>query len=204
MILQNVRLFDGTGKVQDSTTIQIEGDRIKAVGNVTRERPGEEVLDLSGKTVMPGLINCHTHLCHDGSPNPHAARQGRSFTEIVLVAAEHAACTLRAGITMVRDMGGYQWIDLGLKVGPATIHAVYGYQEMDAFCWNGPNFEGEIEYERQMYGISVPIAVAKTFIIRPEVFFYDWGEIDIPTWGGINDIPLGDEIIGGIQFQIVF
>jgi hypothetical protein len=105
------------------------------------------------------------------------------------------------------------WIDAAFKVGPATIHAIYGLQDSDTFyTWFDTNAvrwrEGEVESTRQMYGISVPITVAKVFIIRPEVFYYDWGDIDVPPasvpFTGIGDTPLGNEIIGGVQFQVVF
>jgi imidazolonepropionase-like amidohydrolase len=97
--------------------VVIEGDRISTVGtaNSTTIPPGAEVIDVTGKTVMPGLINCHTHLCLDGSPDPITALQQRSVTENVLVAAKHAEAALRAGVTTVRDLGGWEGIDLGLK-----------------------------------------------------------------------------------------
>lgn len=72
-------------------------------------------MDLGGRTVIPGLRNCHTHLCLDGSPDPDAALETRSLTENVLVAAKHAESTLRAGVTTVRDLGGWEYVDLGLK-----------------------------------------------------------------------------------------
>ena len=70
MILNNVRLIDGTGRVWERAAIRIEGKRIVAVEAVIPPTD-EEILDLNGKTVMPGLINCHTHLCLDGSLEQH-------------------------------------------------------------------------------------------------------------------------------------
>jgi hypothetical protein len=95
------------------------------------------------------------------------------------------------------------WVDVAFEIGPATIHAIYGYQETDIFMWLGSQ-EGEVEYERQMYGISVPIEVAKTFVIRPEFMVYDWGEADIPSFWPQADIPFGTEYIGGVQFVAEF
>ena len=115
MLLKDVRLIDGTGRVWESAAIRIEGERIAAVADAVVPSLAEETLDLAGKTVIPGLINCHTHLCLDGSPDPGAAWEGRSLTENVLVAARHAEATLRAGITTVRDLGGREGVDLGLK-----------------------------------------------------------------------------------------
>jgi hypothetical protein len=52
-----------------------------------------------------------------------------------------------------------------------------------------------------MYGISVPIPVAKVFIIRPELMFYDLDEWDREN---LVDIDRGKYMIFGVQFQIVF
>ena len=116
MILNNVRLVDGTGRVWDSAAVQIDGARIAAVTEAVDPAAGDgEVLDLAGKTVMPGMINAHTHLCLDGSPDSDAAWRARSLTENVLVTANHARATLRAGVTTVRDLGGLDLVDLGLR-----------------------------------------------------------------------------------------
>ena len=112
------KLIDGTGMTAtENAVVVIEGDRISAVGktDATPIPTGAEVIDVTGKTVMPGLINCHTHLCLDGSPDPITALQQRSTTENVLIAAKHAEAALRAGVTAVRDLGGWEGIDLGLK-----------------------------------------------------------------------------------------
>jgi hypothetical protein len=95
------------------------------------------------------------------------------------------------------------WADLAWKMHPiATAHFIYGLQEAknddrsaQANRWTNT---------RYCYGISVPIAVAKTFIIRPEVFYYDYGEFE--RNGMVNPIngDLGSQILAGVQFQIVF
>ncbi len=116
MILNNVRLIDGTERVWDRAAIQIEGARIATVTEAVDPETGDgEILDLAGKTVIPGMINAHTHLCLDGSPDSDAAWKARSLTENVLVTANHARATLRAGITTVRDLGGLELVDLGLR-----------------------------------------------------------------------------------------
>jgi len=101
----------------DNAAVVVEGERLGAVGraDATAVPEGAEVLDVSGKTIVPGLINCHTHLCLDGSPDPIAAWEGRSLTVNVLIAAQHADAALRAGITTVRDLGGLDGVDLELK-----------------------------------------------------------------------------------------
>jgi imidazolonepropionase-like amidohydrolase len=112
------KLIDGTeGAPIEDVVVVIEGDRISIVGkaDATTVPTGAEVIDVTGKTVIPGLINCHTHLCLDGSPDPLTALMQRSFTENVLIAAKHAEAALRAGVTTVRDLGGWEGVDLGLK-----------------------------------------------------------------------------------------
>jgi imidazolonepropionase-like amidohydrolase len=111
-------LIDGLGAtpVEDAVVV-IEGERISSVGksDVASISTGVEVIDVTGKTIIPGLINCHAHLCLDGSPSPTIALGQRSFTENVLIAAKHAQDTLRAGVTTVRDLGGWKGVDFGLK-----------------------------------------------------------------------------------------
>jgi len=100
------------------------------------------------------------------------------------------------------------FVDLAYRIGPAEIHGIYGYQATDFYMFGfvapGDMREGEIEMKLQMYGLSVPITVAKTFVIRPEIFYYDWGKADVPGWWPAPDIPYGNEIIGGVQFQVAF
>ena len=117
MLLTNARVFDGTGKLWVDATIRLEGDRIASVSVGTAPTPvaGEEVLDLAGKTVIPGLINCHTHICLDGSPDPAATWKHQTITKNVLVATQHAERTIRAGITTVRDLGGMEYVDIALR-----------------------------------------------------------------------------------------
>ncbi|MFZ5917365.1 MAG: amidohydrolase family protein [Chloroflexota bacterium] len=115
MILGNLCLIDGAGRVWERAAIRIEGERIAAVAKAPDPGWGGPVEDLQGGTVIPGLINCHTHLCLDGSPDPEAAWKRRSITENVLVTARHAQATLRAGVTTVRDLGGCEGVDLDLK-----------------------------------------------------------------------------------------
>jgi len=103
------------------------------------------------------------------------------------------------------------WLDAGFKVGPADIHLIYGLQDTEGFItwWDGADWrEGEVSWTRQMLGISVPITVARVFIIRPELFWYDYGDMDADddfnAWAGTNDIQCGNEIVGGVVFMVIF
>lgn len=116
MILRNARLIDGTGRVWDCADITIVDDRIAliSVGSGHSETSDGDI-DLAGRTVIPGLINCHVHVCLDPGADPWALWDARSLTENVVVAASRVEAMLRAGITAARDLGGIAGVDLGLK-----------------------------------------------------------------------------------------
>ncbi len=112
------KLIDGTGGAPvERAVVVIEGERVSRVGeaDIVNIPAQAEVIDVTDKVIIPGLINCHTHFCLDGSPDPITAWKQRSLTENVLIAAQHAEATLRAGVTTVRDLGGWESVDLGLK-----------------------------------------------------------------------------------------
>jgi imidazolonepropionase-like amidohydrolase len=107
-----------TGNYLKDQVIWIEGDRIKAIGNsadVEKQLPaGARRIDLSRATVLPGLIDCHTHLT--GSPyllGP--AGLHTSYPRDALLGARHARLTLEAGFTTVRNVGAGGYADIALR-----------------------------------------------------------------------------------------
>lgn len=129
--LRNSKIIVGNGEVIERGVLVVEGSLIKFVGSIKRGPSSRNaiVFDLSGKTILPGLIDTHVHLCLDGSPDPISSILRESIPQITLRAAHHARLTLEAGITTVRDMGGKDYIDLalrdsiqsGLLIGPRMI-----------------------------------------------------------------------------------
>jgi imidazolonepropionase-like amidohydrolase len=107
-----------TGKYAADQIIWIEGDRIKAIGNASEINgklpPTTKILDLSKYTVMPGLIDCHTHLTmtpYDSGP----AGLHVSYPRQALVGARNARVTLEAGFTTVRNVGASGYSDIALR-----------------------------------------------------------------------------------------
>lgn len=111
------RLVDvEAGRVLRDQVIVIRGDRIEAVGPRGRVKvpEGASTIDLSMRTVLPGLIDTHTHLTNDPTVPPYDAF-GLSNPRLALIGARHARATLHAGITTVRDLGAQGYTDLALR-----------------------------------------------------------------------------------------
>jgi len=107
-------LLDGTGAPpRGPSTVVLAGSRIDAVlaGHQAPEA-GDELLDLTGHTVMPGLIDMHVHLRSESNPKAALDRFRLNPEDHVLRAAKHARTTLNAGFTTVRDLGGAEVLAL--------------------------------------------------------------------------------------------
>ena len=121
-LLKPAHVFDGeSAQLHDNWAVLIHGDKIVAVGpaNSINAPAGATVIDLPGLTLMPGLIEAHSHvLLHPYSETPwndQVARESLSLR--VARATNHLRNTLQAGFTTVRDLGteGAGYADVGLK-----------------------------------------------------------------------------------------
>jgi imidazolonepropionase-like amidohydrolase len=126
------RLLDGVHDVeQRDWAIVIDGDRILAAGpqSSTPMPAGATVLDLSGKTVLPGLIDCHTHLSLRADRYEEIYDFKDTPFDAAFAAVVHAKRTLLAGFTTVRDVGSLPFvmvdlrnqIDEGYVMGPRIV-----------------------------------------------------------------------------------
>lgn len=97
--LRNGTVVDADG-VREAD-LGLEGDEIVAVGSVDE---ADEVFDLDGAYVVPGLIDSHVHLMMDGRPDPMATVQ-ESETMLAYRAAKNLSDALSVGVTTIRDLG---------------------------------------------------------------------------------------------------
>jgi len=133
VIIRSTRVIDGTGRTIERATVVIRGSRIVAVG------PDRDVsipdratkIDGRGLSVLPGLIDCHVHLCLGAEPDVVDAITKETSALILLKSSRAARQTLESGFTTVRDVGSrdhsiftlQEAIGRGLVPGPRIVAA---------------------------------------------------------------------------------
>jgi imidazolonepropionase-like amidohydrolase len=142
------RLIDGRGGVpMRDAVVLIEGERIVDAGVKLRIPADADIIDLAGATLLPGLIDCHTHIA-GGDPRDYYERLfRRSPIDAAIEAHVYARRTLEAGFTTIRDVGAAEFVDVALRkaidagvvVGPRmqvatlAIGATGGHADLTGF-----------------------------------------------------------------------
>lgn len=115
-LLRNAQLFDGTGATASAgVDVLIVGTSIGGVGSGLTMREGAEVVDLGGRWIVPGLIDCHVHFVFPGNPDDVEKARTMQPPQFAWIAAENARRTLAAGVTTVRDLGAAHNVNILLR-----------------------------------------------------------------------------------------
>ena len=169
LAIKAARLIDGRGgaPIADAVVL-IEGERITAVGRNLPIAQGVRVIDLGARTLLPGLIDMHTHVT-GGDPGDYV--EGlfrRGPMDYAVMAPRAAQRTLEAGFTTVRELGSAEYLDVALRKaidrgdipGPrmqtatGTIGATGGHVDFTGFA---PN----VSVSREPLGVDGVDAVRK-------------------------------------------
>jgi imidazolonepropionase-like amidohydrolase len=136
-LLHTGMLIDGTGKpARRNVDVLVKDGRIEQVGASLSAPPGSEEIDLRRYTVLPGLIDCHTHLTSEpAGPDAPLRAVTRGPADAAIGGVNAARKTLEAGFTTVRNVGAGAFVDVALKraidagtiPGPRMITATNGF-----------------------------------------------------------------------------
>lgn len=104
------------GRVLSNQIIVVRGDKIEAIGEALAIPQGAKVIDLSKMTVLPGLIDCHTHLADGARDGDPISQLKKTAAQVALESVPNARLTLESGFTTVRDVGVYRALgDVALR-----------------------------------------------------------------------------------------
>src|SRR5436189_3369659 len=171
IVLRAARMFDGkSDRIVSPGVLVVIGDKIDSVGDANARPAGAEIIELGDATLLPGLIDAHTHLTH-GYGEDYRQRfvdsQRKTIPEMTLDATEDLRKTLMAGFTTVRDLGSSDFIDVGLRnavesgkiVGPRMLVAGKSIGATGGHCDPGGGIR---------YGLHPESGIAQGVINSPD------------------------------------
>jgi len=118
IFFRRANLIDGVNPPKKNATIVVEGERIAAVatnGDAPKPSAHDAVYDLAGRTLMPGMIQCHYHVAYDNIDSMFDLDMKHPPTMLTLIAAKNAELLLRSGFTGAVGAGTLHNIDVTLK-----------------------------------------------------------------------------------------
>ena len=152
-------LFDATGGEPIANGAMLcEGGRIVAVGPSALVPPGERELDFPGCTLMPGLVDAHTHISFNMGDQPVDALERGDAVRRALQATRHLRVDLEAGVTLIRVVGEADFVDVAVRdavaagtvPGPRMVIATRGLAATNGHGgeWPGNAVDGADEMRK--------------------------------------------------------
>ena len=144
VVLKAARMFDGH-RMTTPALVVVSGASILGVGPEAPVPAGAQVLDFGDATLSPGFIDAHTHLSFPSTNDYRTEaldRMQKTVPEQTLIATVNLKKTLMAGITTARDVGSYDFIDVGLRnavragivPGPRMLVSVHAIGATGGHC----------------------------------------------------------------------
>jgi imidazolonepropionase-like amidohydrolase len=145
-IVKAARLYDGkSDQVVSPGVVVVQDGKIVAAGTKVQEPAGAEVIDLGNATLLPGLMDAHTHMSNEASGDwkkDELDHFKKPTTQVAIEATAYARRTLLAGFTTVRDLGGDSLVDVGLRnainegsvPGPRMLVAINAVSARGGHC----------------------------------------------------------------------
>jgi len=145
-IVKAAHLFDGkSDTVVSPGVVVVQDGKIVAAGTKVAEPAGADVVDLGNATLIPGLIDAHTHMSGESSSDwkkDELDRFKKPIPQVAIEATQYAKRTLMAGFTTVRDLGSDDLIDISLRnainegvvPGPRMLVSVHAISARGGHC----------------------------------------------------------------------
>ena len=158
-IIKVSSLWDAVNdNLQRDKIIHVENGKIKSIGSFENipDFPGIEILDWTGLTILPGLIDCHTHLSMDASMDGYLDHMADPVPELMIRAMAMMKRDLASGVTTCRCCGDKEFLDIAIKrgvsenlfAGPRLLVAGKGIRATKGHGFVGYPFNGPDEIRK--------------------------------------------------------
>jgi imidazolonepropionase-like amidohydrolase len=146
VVLKAAHLFDGkSDQVVSPGVVVVQDGKITAAGSKVAEPAGAEVIELGNATLLPGLIDAHTHMTSEATGDwkkDELDRFKKPIPQVAIEATAYARRTLLAGFTTIRDLGSDDLLDVGLRnaidegavPGPRMLVSVHAISARGGHC----------------------------------------------------------------------